>query len=197
LSKLAALEDAGGVGDDSVYRAQLREMKVANYLHLIELDLTLIVQHKCALPKEPFTAGDYLMDAHECAYATALGHDKTVVCDFAKWRRHPTTLLVPDQKPPDQKPPSRPDAAEFHRPSAAEAWWVCGEAVKGALAPFGTQIRAYAQNDLISSHQDGNWDRFELKIESGVRAVGKPKMWTCAVDYESGVSKIPVVKPAA
>jgi hypothetical protein len=189
-SKLAALESASDVGDNSVYRAQLHELKVANYLHLIELNLTLMVQHKCALPREPFTPGDYLMNAHECAFAAAMGHDRSVVCDFGKWTRSPAPITT---SPP--KPPPAYDTAH-DAPTAAEAWQRCTKAMDPAyfIRSIGGILTspAYDPAYLIESTADGATNHFEFRASLSVVSGGS-REWTCSIDYDHGVSKAPVV----
>jgi len=46
---------AASEAEDGAARTQLHELRIANYLHLIDLNLTVMSHHKCALPKEPFT----------------------------------------------------------------------------------------------------------------------------------------------
>jgi hypothetical protein len=45
---------AASEAEDGATRTQLHELRIANYLHLIDLNLTVMSQHKCALPREPF-----------------------------------------------------------------------------------------------------------------------------------------------
>ena len=39
--------------ENGAARAQLRELKIANHLRLIEINLNLMAQNKCSMPKEP------------------------------------------------------------------------------------------------------------------------------------------------
>lgn len=88
-NKLIALENAQGIGDNSAVRAQLEEAKIANYLHRMELNLALMIQNKCAVPKEPFTSGDYLENALKCSMEQIKGNFKSPECDLDKWTKHP------------------------------------------------------------------------------------------------------------
>ena len=39
--------------ENSAARAQLRELKIANYMRLMDINLSLMIQNKRPLPKEP------------------------------------------------------------------------------------------------------------------------------------------------
>jgi hypothetical protein len=93
-NKLIALTDAEGIGDNSAARAQLQEAQIANYLRRIELNLTLMIQNKCAVPKEPFTTSDYLENALKCSTEQINGNYKSPECDLDKWSKHPEAKPV-------------------------------------------------------------------------------------------------------
>jgi hypothetical protein len=100
--KLAAMEEAADVGDTSVYRAQLRELRIANDLRRIDLNLTLMARHNCVLPKEPFAPADYALDASTCELAKTLRREVALACDLNRWRRSataPLVSIVPEQTP--------------------------------------------------------------------------------------------------
>ena len=86
-SKLISLEDAQGIGDDSVYRAMLHELKIGNYYKVRELNLTLMQANKCPLPSDPVYPSEYMIDALSCATEQVKGNANSPKCDFNSWKR--------------------------------------------------------------------------------------------------------------
>jgi|ERR1051325_5355878 hypothetical protein len=100
--KLIALDDVGGMGDNSVPRATLVELKTANNLARIQINLQLMQASGCPLPKEPIAPSDYLSDALDCSMAELKGVTNPPACDLSKWVR---------QRPKETNTQSEPSSA--------------------------------------------------------------------------------------
>ena len=86
-SKLISLEDAKGLGDDSVYRAILHEMTISNYFQVRLLNLHLMELNKCPIPSNPVYSSEYTLQALECSTEQLKGNHQSPKCDLAKWER--------------------------------------------------------------------------------------------------------------
>jgi hypothetical protein len=79
---------ARGLGDDSAPRATLRAEQQGNELRTIAINLELMIQLRCPLPKQPITTvGSYLSAALACATAQTQGEKDPAACKREKWLR--------------------------------------------------------------------------------------------------------------
>jgi hypothetical protein len=89
-SKQASLSWAEGFADNSAPRATLRNLEVNNHLMAKQIDLTLLIQHKCQIPPDPVSTNDYPTDALGChlAMMKAPGSDARLpACNMENWKR--------------------------------------------------------------------------------------------------------------
>jgi hypothetical protein len=85
--KSMSLESAEVIGDNSVYRAILKEMKINNLNIARQMNLSLMVSQRCPLPETPVVLNEYMMDALKCATEQTKGNYRAPECDFAKWNK--------------------------------------------------------------------------------------------------------------
>lgn len=64
--KSAASASASTVADSSAHRANLAELKIANELSLVAINLQLMRDNGCVMPRDPIYAGRYALDALKC-----------------------------------------------------------------------------------------------------------------------------------
>lgn len=95
--KLIASENAQAIGDNSVPRATLSELKINSHLLLINMHMQLMRDNGCPKRKEPVRTGTYLLPALQCQnqmLAMRLGREVPkeegsslpVGCDMSKWQ---------------------------------------------------------------------------------------------------------------
>ena len=78
--KRAAYSSAEGIGDSSAARATMHELKIANSLSLINMNLNLMVQNKCPPRKNPIDYMIYFFEASACETAIRRGEKDTTAC---------------------------------------------------------------------------------------------------------------------
>ena len=86
-AKSASLSWAQGVGDNSAPRATLRELEISNQLIARQINLTLMIQYKCPLPRTPASSNEYISNAVSCSTALLMNKKSPPECDLKKWKR--------------------------------------------------------------------------------------------------------------
>jgi hypothetical protein len=76
-----------GVGDDSSVRATSRELEISNWLAVMNMDLTLMIQSKCPLPSYSPKLASYASSALDCVKAQRSGKKEPPECNRDKWKR--------------------------------------------------------------------------------------------------------------
>lgn len=86
LTKNIALSSAEGLVENSAPRQTNRELRINNQLQLININLSLMAQNKCAARKAPVNPMVYLSEALDCATAQLKGEQDSPACDMTKWK---------------------------------------------------------------------------------------------------------------
>lgn len=84
--KQAAADLIEGVADNSAPRASLRELRVANSLATIRINVDLMAQNKCPPRQTPVDTSYYTVDAFTCEMDTRKGVKDAPTCNQANWR---------------------------------------------------------------------------------------------------------------
>jgi len=85
--KVAALINAEGIGDNSIPRLTLKEMKLNNELQIISMNLALLSQNNCPARATLINPGVYMLAAMHCTTARMTGRDEKSACDVDSWKR--------------------------------------------------------------------------------------------------------------
>ena len=96
--KEMALSKADSFGERSVPRAALRQAEIGNQLLKQQMNLTLMIQHKCPLPVDAIDDGSaYLTDALQCSTAMIKGERDSPSYKFENWKSTKDRLRVPKE----------------------------------------------------------------------------------------------------
>lgn len=79
--------EMSGFGDDSAPRETNRQLEINNQLLLIQMNLSLMSQYRCQLPRHSIQVNDYMVNALSCRTAQMGGDYKSPKCDLATWVR--------------------------------------------------------------------------------------------------------------
>ncbi len=82
-------------------------------------------------------------------------------------------------------------AAAFHVPTAAEAWDACIQHIV-AISRADIGVPPYEPALLVKSSADSTTNHFDFRATLSVIG-GSHQEWTCSIDYERGVSKLPEI----
>ena len=89
-SKSASLSWAEAAGDNSATRATLKQLEINNHLLAKQMNLTLMIQHKCPMPQQPVGVLEYPLPAMKCSTAMLSPRTSDAPlpdCDTSKWSR--------------------------------------------------------------------------------------------------------------
>jgi len=96
--KVIALQTVKAGADDSAPRASLYLQQIGNELQMIAIDLSIMRDNRCPMPKEPLSTSQYNGDAAKC-------HSDSVKwtfpspppsCDMSKWGRPAVSINLPN-----------------------------------------------------------------------------------------------------
>lgn len=85
--KSIALEKARGIGDDSAPRETNRRVRISNELAMIQMNLSLMAQNKCAPLRSPINDSGYMSNAMECITARMQDQTSPPACEFKEWKK--------------------------------------------------------------------------------------------------------------
>jgi len=72
---------------NSAMQATQMDLEANNWLLVKQMDLTLIIQNKCAVPSEPVFADEYALPAAKCGLTELSRQQHPPECNMATWAR--------------------------------------------------------------------------------------------------------------